>query len=120
MPRKKRTPGGQPGNLNALKHGFYSQALTAAQSLELDQAATIAADDLSQEIALLRQRIRTLLEASPDKLPLLHDALRTLAHLTRTHYHLKGSDADRLADAMQTVLLSIEEAMTTPADAHHA
>ena len=114
MVRTKRKPGGQPGNLNALKHGFYSQALKEAQALELDQAAAVAVDDLSGEIALLRQRIITLLQAAPDKLELLCEATRALANLTRTQYHLKGSDAAQLADAMGSVLQSIEEAMRTP------
>jgi hypothetical protein len=114
MVRTKKKPGGQPGNLNALKHGFYSRALKQAQSLELDEAATIAVDDLSGEIALLRQRILVLLEASPDKLELLCLATRAIANLTRTQYHLKGSDAAQLADAMGSVLQSIEEAMRTP------
>jgi len=114
MVRTKRNPGAQPGNLNAMKHGFYSRALKEAQRLELDLAAAVAPDDLSGEIALLRQRILTLLVAAPEKLDLLCDAVRALANLTRTQYHLKGSDAAQLADAMGTVLQSIEQAMTTP------
>ena len=114
MARTKRQPGGQPGNLNALKHGFYSQALKEAQSLELDEATALPVDDLSGEIALLRQRILLLLQAAPDKLELLCLATRAIANLTRTQYHLKGSDAAQLADAMGGVLRSIEEAMTTP------
>ena len=117
MVRTKRRPGGQPGNLNALKHGFYSRALAAAQQAELAEAEAIAPDDLSGEIALLRQRILVLLEAAPDKLELICIAARALANLTRTQYHLKGSDAAHLGDAMTGVLASIELAMKTPPEA---
>lgn len=109
-----RKKGAQPGNLNALKHGYYSRALTKAQQLLLERARTLPADDLSGEIALLRQRLFTALEASPDKLELLCEGLRTLARLAATHYHLRGSDADRLADAMRNVLGSIEATLGAP------
>ena len=111
---KTRTRGAQPGNLNALKHGYYSRALTKAQQLLLEHARRLPADDLSGEIALLRQRLYTALEASPEKLELLCEGLRTLARLTATHYHLKGSDADRLAGAMANVLASIEATLGAP------
>jgi len=120
MPRTKRRQGGQPGNLNALKHGFYSRALKEAQSLELDEAAAVPSDDLSGEIALIRQRILVLLAAAPDNLELLCLATRAIANLTRTQYHLKGTDAAQLADAMGGVIRSIEEAMTTPPEPAHA
>jgi hypothetical protein len=117
-PRKR--PGGQPGNLNALKHGFYSRALKQAQNLELEAATLIAVDDLTGEIALLRQRILVLLDAAPEKLDLLCIASRALANLARTQYHLKGSDAAHLGDALTGVLASIELAMSTPAEAPRA
>lgn len=112
-PHKKKR-GAQPGNLNALKHGYYSKALTKAQAVLLQAADKLPSDDLSGEIALLRQRLYTLLEASPDKLDLLNDTVRTLARLAATHYHLKGSDADRLTAAMQNVLQSIETTLGAP------
>jgi hypothetical protein len=111
---KGRKRGAQPGNLNALKHGYYSRALTKAQQLLLERALAIPADDLSGEIALLRQRLFTLLEAAPDKVDTLCEAMRTLARLAATHYHLKGSDADRLAGAMANVLASIEATLGAP------
>ena len=111
---KGRKKGAQPGNLNALKHGYYSRALTKAQRLLLERARTLPADDLSGEIALLRQRLYTLLEAAPEKVDLLNECLRTLARLAATHYHLRGSDADRLADAMRNVLTSIEATLGAP------
>jgi len=107
----KRRPGGQPGNLNALKHGFYSKALSKAAALELTQAEGMSPADLAPEIALLRARIRRLLEAEPDNLDLLHHALGQLARLCATHYHLSGSDADRLTAAIHNVLESIERTL---------
>jgi hypothetical protein len=111
---KGRKKGAQPGNLNALKHGYYSNALTKAQALLLKAADKLPSDDLSGEVALLRQRLYSLLLASPDKLELLNDTVRTLSRVAATHYHLKGSDADRLTAAMQNVLQSIETTLGAP------
>ena len=112
MPRPhKRQPGAQPGNLNALKHGFYSKALTKAAQAPLAEAHDLPVDDLSGEIALLRARIRNLLEAEPDNLELLNRALERLARLCATHYHMSGSDADRLTAAVQSVLEGIERTL---------
>jgi hypothetical protein len=110
MPRApKRKPGGQPGNLNALRHGFYSNALSRAAGKQVDDAHHLPLDDLSEEIALLRARIKRLLQAEPDNLDLLQRALERLARLCATHYHLSGSDADRLTEAVQNVVRSIED-----------
>jgi hypothetical protein len=112
MPRPpKRSPGGQPGNLNALKHGFYSKALTRAARQQVDNAHELPVDDLTEEIALLRGRIKRLLEAEPDNLHLLTRALERLARLCATHYHMSGSDADRLTTAVQSVLEGIERTL---------
>lgn len=115
--RPKRKPGAQPGNLNALTHGFYSHALSAAQALELHDAQALPTDDLSDEIAILRQRLLQLIKNEPDNLDLLFAGVRALANLARAHYHLKGTDADRLVGAMQTVLQSIEDTLATPPEA---
>jgi hypothetical protein len=53
-----RRPGGQPGNTNALKHGFYARKFKPRQ-LE-DYARAHAVTGLDQEIALLRLVILNL------------------------------------------------------------
>ena len=114
MPRPKRRPGGQPGNRNAVTHGFYAKGMTDAQALELDEAQRLPTDDLSGEMGRLRLHLRDLIGNSPDRAELVYLGLRTLASLARTQYRLKGSDADRLVDAMRAVLSSIEETLATP------
>ena len=48
---KGRNPGGQPGNKNALRHGFYASQFTAEQTKRLnDQKPT----DVESEINLIR------------------------------------------------------------------
>ena len=52
-----RKRGGQPGNLNALKHGFYSKHFEKAELLDLDGVS-----DLQEEIGMMRVVISRLLK----------------------------------------------------------
>ena len=63
-PNRKR--GGQPGNQNARKHGFYSKHLPPEQKQEFDEALRIMHP--YQELALIRVRINALL-ADPNTPP---------------------------------------------------
>jgi len=49
--KTKRKGGGQPGNTNALKHGFYSRRFC---DLELGDFVSSLGDDLQSEVAMLR------------------------------------------------------------------
>lgn len=72
-----RKRGGQPGNLNASTHGFYSRQYKPADLTELDQAQYATLD---QEIELLRVSIRRLIEmeSQPQTIPEAADQLRTV------------------------------------------
>jgi hypothetical protein len=52
-----RKSGGQPGNLNVLKHGFYSKYFQNTELEDLDEAR-----DLQEEIAMMRVVTRRLLK----------------------------------------------------------
>ena len=58
--RAKRSGGGQPGNQNARKHGFYANTLTPEQEEAFAEALEIR--DFGQEVALVRVRLLTLLQ----------------------------------------------------------
>ena len=74
MPRK---PGAQPGNTNALRHGFYSRQFRQG---ELDDLDLINMNDLITEIASLRAYTRRMLELS-DGIEDLNTAMRLLDSL---------------------------------------
>ena len=93
-PTFNRRRGGQPGNLNAATHGFYSHQLQPTDLDELDQAQFASVD---QEIELLRISIRRLIEMSSepqtvgdaaDRLRAICLALQTLTSLVRTQHFL--------------------------------
>lgn len=102
-----RRPGGQPGNTNALKHGFYARKFDPRQ-LD-DYARAHAVTGLDQEIALLRLVIANLSKSclpGPGQPPdlaacsALEAALARLSHLIKDQrlLSLGASDpADLLA-----------------------
>ena len=59
MANRKR--GAQPGNINALKHGFYSRSFLDLENTDLE---AMLAQDLESEIARLRVVVRRAFELS--------------------------------------------------------
>ena len=59
MPSPRGRRGGQPGNLNALKHGFYSKTFSRIESVDLETALS---EGVVNEIAMLRVATRRLFE----------------------------------------------------------
>jgi hypothetical protein len=112
-PSSDRRRGGQPGNQNALKHGFYAAPSPALPSSEGDSLSL----DLQIEIAIIRQSIRSILalgepqtyRQAVDFLRALSLASNALARLVRTHHYLfpPPSPRDELANATSAALLEI-------------
>jgi len=110
--RKKR--GGQPGNTNALKHGFYTNNFSLAERQGLESINEIV---LADEIALLRVLIRRFsaqilasqgvsLNESAQHLAVTSEAMLRLASLLRTNHLLGGSETGSLT---QELCLSLAE-----------
>jgi len=76
---EKRKRGGQPGNQNARKHGFYSKHFTPDQVKQLEDADDLR--DLGPEIALLRVRLNSLLDDPEVSTELLLRSVNALARL---------------------------------------
>ncbi|MCX8126496.1 MAG: hypothetical protein N3E40_05110, partial [Dehalococcoidia bacterium] len=59
------------------KEAFYSRVLNEAEKLELEAATGI--DGLDEEIAVLRLKLRQLMEKYPERLDLQLNAANTIA-----------------------------------------
>jgi hypothetical protein len=81
-----RQRGAQPGNLNALKHGFYSRYFKAN---EIEAIQGMQDDDLRQEIAALRVIIRRIIQLSSD-IDDVNTGLRLLSTLSAAAAQLSG------------------------------
>ena len=60
----KRKRGAPKGNQNARKHGFYSKVLDEAERLDFELATGV--EGIDEEIALIRVKIKSLLERDPE------------------------------------------------------
>jgi len=97
--------GAQKGNQNARKHGFYSLALTEAEKVRLDEASYV--EGVDEEIALLRMKLRELIENNPDRVDLHLEAANTIARLVRTRYQISKEQKKSLKEAIAKVLTEV-------------
>ena len=79
----KRRRGAPAGNRNALKHGYYSRALLSKKD-KTDLALARSLVGLDEEIAVLRFKLKSVLQKDPDNIKLISDALVALNRLMRT------------------------------------
>jgi hypothetical protein len=72
-----RSRGGQPGNQNARKHGYYSRHLLPKQARQIGRATRV--QGLDSEIALLRIKLKSVAQNDPGNLALMARLTRTIA-----------------------------------------
>ncbi len=102
MARKKRSPGGQPGNQNARTHGFYSKHPLAAELSEAKRAAKV--EGLDQELGLARARIKSIVANDPTNHEILFKAMNSLTSLVRQKYTVQNANKRKLSSAVEAVL----------------
>ncbi len=110
METTHRKRGGQPGNTNALKHGFYASSFTSTEAADLD---AVLAQNLDDEISMLRVALRRTFEvvanaenadAACFALSALGQASTRLAGLLKTQRLLQGSGSVDVAAALNQAL----------------
>jgi hypothetical protein len=102
---EKKPRGAPKGNQNARKHGFYSQVLDEAQTLQLDQALEV--EGIDEEIAILRVKLLSLIDKHPDRVDLQVITANTIARLIRTRYNVSKDQHKPLKAAITKVLTDI-------------
>ena len=102
MARKKEA---QKGNQITRKRNFYAKVLDQAEAVELEEALDV--EGVSDEIALLRVKIQSLLESDPENIKLIVDATNALARLVKTKYNLEKEQGKGLKEAIANVLKDI-------------
>ena len=106
MPAKaERRRGAPKGNQNARKHGFYSKVLDETEQLDFELAAGV--EGIDDEIALLRVKIKSLLEHDPENIKLIMQATNTLAGLVKTSYNMTKEQRKGLKEAIGNVLRDV-------------
>ena len=87
---------------NGGKHGFYSRALDEAEQLDFEAAHDV--EGIDDEIALLRVKIKSLLENDPENVKLIAEATNALARLVMTRYRISSDQKKALTQAIGNVL----------------
>lgn len=87
------------------KPGFYSKALDEAEKLSLEEARDI--EGLDEEIAMLRVKLRELIENDPDRFDLQLKVTNTIARLVGIRYDISREQKKSLKEAITKVLTEI-------------
>ena len=87
------------------KHGFYSKILDEAEQLDFELAAGV--DGIDDEIALLRVKIKSILENDPENIKLIMQATNTLSRLVKTRYNITREQKKGLKEAIGNVLRDV-------------
>jgi hypothetical protein len=93
------------GKRKSSPRGFYSRALDEAEKLELEEASHV--EGIDEEIALLRVKLRELLEEQPERIDLHFEAANIIARLVRTRYQITKEQKKSLKEAIQKVLAEV-------------
>ena len=111
-PPTRRKRGGQPGNTNALKHGFYTKNFSLAECKALQSIDGVV---LGDEIKLLRVLIKRYaeqiqsnpsigLEKSSQHLSVISEAMLRLGTLLRIDHMLGGSESGNFAKELELAI----------------
>ena len=108
-----KSPGCQPGNTNALKHGFYSKRFPPSVVSDLDSHSF---SGLKDEAILLRVFIRQLadqayeandLQTTLDLVRTLSLASATLTRMLKTQALVFNDHSDEVRDALRQALAEV-------------
>jgi len=105
MARVKGERGAPRGNQNARTHGFYSRVLDETEQIDFELATGV--NDIDDEIALLRVKIKSVLEKDPENIKLIMQAVNTLAGLIKTRYNITKEQKKGLKEAIGNVLRDV-------------
>jgi hypothetical protein len=97
--------GGQKGNQNARKHGFYSRVLDEKEQAEYEKALLI--EGIDEEIAMLRVKIIALIERDPENIKLITRAVTTLLNMVKTRHKISKKEGFDFKEAAGYILKNI-------------
>lgn len=102
---EKKKRGAPEGNQYARKHGFYSHVLSESEQADYELATRV--EGIDEEIALLRVKIKTLVQTDPENVRLIMQSINALTKLISTKFNLRKDDKQGLKEAIGNVLKDI-------------
>ncbi len=98
----KRKRGGQKGNRNACKHGFYSATLSPAETSQLWNITNL--EGVDPEIAFIRVKLQSSLQYDPGNRRVVREASRLLVKWYSANYRLDPTDRNYLKTVVENLL----------------
>jgi len=98
----KRKRGGQKGNRNARKHGFYSATLSPAQTRQLWNITNL--EGVDPEIAFIRVKLQSSLQYEPGNRRVIREASRLIVKWYSANYRLDPTDRNYLKTVVENLL----------------
>jgi len=98
----KRKRGGQKGNRNARKHGFYSATLSPAETSQLWNITNL--EGVDPEIAFVRVKLQSSLRYDPGNRRVIREASRLLVKWYSVNYRLDPADRSYLKTVVENLL----------------
>jgi uncharacterized protein YjcR len=98
----KRECGGQKGNRNARKHGFYSATLSPAETSQLWNITNL--EGVDPEIAFIRVKLQSSLQYDPGNRRVIREASRLLVKWYSANYRLDPTDRNYLKTVVENLL----------------
>ena len=98
----KRKRGGQRGNRNARKHGFYSGTLSPAETSQLWNITNL--EGVDPEIAFIRVKLQSSLHHDPSNRRVIREASRLLVKWYSEDYALDPTDRNYLKAVVENLL----------------
>lgn len=103
-PRRKRDVTETPRS-----EGFYAAALTEAERMRLPEAREV--EGIDEEIAVLRVRLFTAVEARPVQLKLLTQGMGMLVRMVAMRYRMSEKSQEDLSESLAGVVEGISTAL---------
>jgi hypothetical protein len=98
----KRKRGGQKGNRNARKHGFYSGTLSPAETRQIWNITNL--EGVDPEMALIRVKLQSSLEHHPGNRRVIREASRLIVKWYSAYYGLDATTGSYLKTVVQNLL----------------
>jgi hypothetical protein len=108
MPEKKQTKkksSAAAAAPNDSKASFYEKVLDEAE--KLDFAAILGNDTVDDEIALLKVKIKAVVEKDTENIQLIMQATNMLAKLVKTKYSMNKKEEKKLGEAIKNIIRDI-------------
>ena len=92
-------------SLKNKKSGFYAKVLDEAEQMDFETAGGV--DGIDDEIALLRVKIKSIVEKDPENIKLIMAATNMLAKLVKTRYSMNKKQEKNLGEAIKNIIQDI-------------